>query len=382
MAKSSRGFQIFVKPTGSTCNLGCRYCYYLDKSQLYPENEAFKMPEAILDDYIQQHIEAFPDDIITFSWHGGAPTVLGLNYFRQIIELQRKHKPKDKSIANGIQTNGTLLDDEWCRFLAEEGFAVGLSLDGPPEIHDMFRRTKNDKPSYEQTIRGYNLLRKNGVQTDILCVVNAVNVIQPLLLYRFFKQLGAQYITFLPLVESQPNNESGVSDITVPAEAWGQFLSTIFDEWVSKDIGQVKVQIFEEALRTAFNQEHSLCIFRPTCGDIPVVEHNSDFYSCDHYVDPEHLLGNLAETPLKELLESPEQRAFGDLKSTSLPRYCRECEVLSLCYGECPKNRFTDTPDGEPGLNYLCEGYKRFFTHCQPFIRDVAALWRQQNSEK
>jgi uncharacterized protein len=228
-------------------------------------------------------------------------------------------------------------------------------------------------------MRGYELLQKHRVNTDILCVVNSQNVQFPLHVYRFFRQIKAQYISFLPMVEPQPDPNEGVCHLTVPAEAWGKFLCTIFDEWRDNDIGKVKVQIFEEAVRTAFNQEHSLCIFRPTCGDIPVVEHNGDFYSCDHYVDVEHRLGNITETPLVELLESPAQREFGEAKMDALPRYCRECEVRSMCNGECPKNRFITTPDGELGLNYLCEGYKRFFTHCQPFVSEVAARWRRQN---
>jgi uncharacterized protein len=370
MGKATRGFQIFVKPTGALCNLGCRYCYYLDKDKLYPENEAFQMPADILEDYIVQHIEASPDEDITFSWHGGEPTLLGLEYFRAIVEIQRRHQPPNKRIINGIQTNGTLLDDEWCVFLAKEGFSVGLSLDGPREMHDQFRVTKDGKPTFDQSMMGYSLLQKHGVYTDILCVVNAHNVRNPLDVYRFFKRINAKYITFLPCVDPLPGSE-----LSVPPEAWGEFLCAVFDEWVEKDIGEVKVQVFEEALRTAFNQEHSLCIFRSTCGDIPVLEHNGDLYSCDHYVDPEHLVGNLKEATLLELLESPGQRAFGEAKLSTLPRYCRDCRVLALCNGECPKNRFIKTPDGEPGLNYLCAGYKRFFTHCQPFIKEVADQW-------
>ena len=382
MAKVSREFQVFVKPIGSLCNLDCHYCYYLKKEHLYPEGETFQMPNEILEDYIVQHIDASPEAVIRFSWHGGEPTVLGLDYFREVVELQRKHQPPDRRIANGIQTNGTLLDEDWCRFFAREGFAVGISLDGPREMHDRYRVTKDQKPTHEQTMRGYELLQKHGVYTDILCVVNAHNVRFPLQVYRFFKQINARYITFLPMVEPQPEAEGGVSPISVPAEAWGAFLCTVFDEWRDKDIGRVKVQIFEEATRTAFNQEHSLCIFRPTCGDIPVVEHNGDFYSCDHFVDVEHRLGNIEETPLVELLESPAQRAFGEAKLETLPRYCRECRVRAMCNGGCPKNRFLMTPDGEPGLNYLCAGYKRFFTHCQPFVSEVAALWRRQNLER
>jgi uncharacterized protein len=381
MVKASREFQVFAKPIGSICNLDCHYCYYLEKEHLYPEGESLRMPNEILEEYIAQHIDASPETTIRFSWHGGEPTVLGLDYFREVVALQRKHQPPDQRVVNGVQTNGTLLDEDWCRFFAKEGFAVGLSLDGPPEMHDRYRVTKDHKPTHERTMKGYELLQRHGVKTDILCVVNAHNVRFPLRVYRFFKQIEAQYITFLPMVEPQPNAESGVSPISVPAEAWGAFLSTIFDEWRDQDIGRVKVQIFEEAARTAFNQEHSLCIFRPTCGDIPVVEHNGDFYSCDHYVDVDHRLGNIMETPLVELLESPAQRAFGEAKLETLPRYCRECEARAMCNGECPKNRFLSTPDGEPGLNYLCAGYKRFFNHFQPFVSEVAAAWRRQNPE-
>jgi uncharacterized protein len=379
MVKASREFQVFAKPIGSICNLDCHYCYYLNKKDLYPKSESFRMPDDILEEYIIQHIDASPETVIRFSWHGGEPTVLGLEYFRKIVALQRKHQPANQRITNGMQTNGILLDEEWCRFLAEEGFAVGLSLDGPQEMHDQYRVTKDKKPTHEQTMQGYKLLQQHRVYTDILCVVNAHNVQHPTEVYRFFKQIKAPYVTFLPMVEPQPDAEGGVSHITVPAEDWGVFLCTIFDEWRDQDIGQIKVQIFEEAARTAFNQEHSLCIFRPTCGDIPVIEHNGDFYSCDHFVDAEHCLGNIKETPLVELLESAEQRAFGKAKLETLPRYCQECKVRAMCHGECPKNRFLQTPDGEAGLNYLCAGYKRFFTHCQPFVSEVAAQWSRQN---
>jgi len=381
MVKASREFQVFAKPVGSICNLDCHYCYYLKKEHLYPDGESFRMPDDILEEYIIQHINASPNPVISFSWHGGEPTVLGLDYFRKIVALQRKHQPSSRRITNGMQTNGTLLDEEWCRFLTEEGFAVGLSLDGPKELHDRYRVTKDHKPTYEQTMRGYRLLQQHRIYCDILCVVNAHNVRYPTEVYRFFKQIKAQYVTFLPMVDPQPDAESGVSHITVSAEAWGVFLCTIFDEWKSRDIGMVKVQIFEEAARTAFGQEHSLCIFRPTCGDVPVIEHNGDFFSCDHFVDAEHCLGNIRETPLVDLLESPAQRAFGQAKLETLPRYCRECEVRAMCNGGCPKNRFLQTPDGEAGLNYLCAGYKRFFTHCQPFVAEIATLWRRQNLE-
>jgi uncharacterized protein len=382
MVKASREFQVFVKPAGAVCNLDCRYCYYLKKEHLYPDYKSFRMPGILLEEYIVQHIEASPNPVIRFSWHGGEPTILGLDYFRKIVALQHKHQPPTQRILNGMQTNGTLLDEDWCRFLAAENFSVGLSLDGPQELHDRYRLTKGGKPTFKQTMRGYELLQQHGVYTDILCVVNANNVQFPTQVYRFFKQINAQYVSFLPMVEPQPDAEGGASHHSVPAEAWGVFLCTIFDEWVSQDIGRIKVQIFEEAARTAFGQEHSLCIFRPTCGDIPVIEHNGDFFSCDHFVDDEHRLGNIIETPLVELLESPAQRAFGQAKLGTLPRYCQECEVRAMCNGGCPKNRFLLTPDGAAGLNYLCAGYKRFFAHSQPFVSEVTAHWRRQSLEQ
>ena len=379
MAQASRAFQVFAKPTGAICNLGCHYCYYLDKQRLYPEDASFIMPDDVLEAYIVQHIDACPDPVIRFSWHGGEPCVLGLDYLRKIVSLERKHQPPNQRITNGIQTNGTLLDEEWCRFLAAEGFAVGISLDGPQALHDLHRVTKDQKPTFEQTIRGYRLLQRHGVPSEVLCVVNADNVRVPLEVYRFFKQLEAQTITFLPLVEPQADAQGGVSSHSVPAEAFGLFLCTVFDEWMRQDIGRIKVQIFEEAARTAFGQEHTLCILSKTCGGVPVIEHSGDFYSCDHFVDAQHHLGNIRETPLVALLESPAQRAFGQAKLDTLPRTCQVCEVRDMCNGGCPKNRFLRTPEGQAGLNYLCAGYKRFFRHCQPFVAAIAAVWRQQN---
>jgi uncharacterized protein len=380
MVKASREFQVFAKPAGSVCNLQCHYCYYLKKEDLYGKGESFRMPDDILEEYIAQHIDASSAPVIRFSWHGGEPTVLGLDYFRKVVALQRKHRPPGRRISNGIQTNGTLISEEWCRFLATEGFAVGISLDGPKEIHDQYRVGKRQEPTHERAMRGYRLLRQHGIPCDILCVVHARNVRYSIEVYRFFKEIGASYIGFLPLVESQPDRR-GVSDRTAPAEAFGDFLCTIFDEWLSEDIGRIKVQIFEEAFATALGQEHALCIFRKNCGDIPVIEHNGDFFSCDHFVDAEHHLGNIKETPLVELLESPSQRAFGQAKLDGLPRFCKACEVLALCNGGCPKDRFLHTPDGDGGLNYLCAGYKRFFAHCRPFVSEVAALGKRQHLE-
>jgi uncharacterized protein len=380
MAAASRSFQIFVKPAGGACNMACRYCYYLDQSPAGPGAAPPRMSGDLLETYMAQHIAACPDEIVRFSWHGGEPTILGLDYFREIVGLERRLCPPGRRIANGLQTNGTLLDDAWGRFLAAEGFAVGLSLDGPRRIHDRYRLTRAGKSAFDETLRGYEVLRRHGVPTDILCVVGAHNVRQPAEVYRFFKSLGASFVTFLPLVESRPDAPGGVSPETVPAAAWGDFLCAVFDEWVAGDIGRIKIQIVEEAARTAFGQEHSMCIFRPVCGDIPILERNGDVYACDHFVDPGHRLGNIGETRLVDILESPVLRAFGNAKSETLPRVCRTCEVLEMCNGECPKNRFVPAPDGEPGLNYLCAGYRKFFGHVRPFVAAVAAEWRRQNS--
>jgi uncharacterized protein len=378
MANASREFQVFAKPAGALCNLACHYCYYLEKEHLHAPGESFRMRDEVLEQYIVQHIAASTEAVIHFSWHGGEPTILGLDYFRKIVALQRRHRPAGRRIVNGVQTNGTLLDDDWCRFLAAEGFAVGLSLDGPRPMHDRYRVTKEGEPTFERVLRGYRLLQQHGVLCEVLCVVNAHNVQYPLEVYRFLKQIDARHISFLPLVERAPEARDGVSERTVPAEAWGRFLCTVFDEWLARDIGRIKVQIFEEAVRPAFGQEHTLCIFRATCGGVPVIEHRGDFFSCDHFVDPEHCLGNIQSTPLVELLDSPRQKAFGQAKRDTLPGCCRTCEVLAMCNGACPKDRFLLSPAGEPCLNYLCVGYKRFFTYCRPFVAEVAAAWRRQ----
>jgi uncharacterized protein len=382
MAIAPRSFQVFVKPAGAACNLACRYCYYLGRGPAEePGDEPARMPEDLLESYIAQHIAASPDDIVRFSWHGGEPTVLGAGYFEKIVAIERRLCPPGRTIANGLQTNGTLLDGEWGRFLAEEGFSVGLSLDGPRHLHDRYRLTRGGKSAFDGTMRGYEILRTHGVPADILCVVGAHNVRQPAEVYGFFREIGAASVTFLPLVERRPEAPRGVSPASVPSEAWGDFLCAVFDEWFARDIGRIKIQIVEEAARTAFGQEHSLCIFRPECGDIPVLERNGDFYSCDHFVDDARRLGNIRETPLADLLEAPAQRAFGRAKLECLPRVCRTCEVLAMCNGECPKNRFVTAPDGGPDLNYLCAGYKKFFDHARPFVDAVAAEWRRQNAK-
>ncbi|OGK88301.1 MAG: anaerobic sulfatase maturase [Candidatus Rokubacteria bacterium GWC2_70_16] len=373
---ASREFQVMVKPIGALCNLGCDYCYYLDKQRLYPDAAAPRMPDDLLEAYIVQHIAAAPRPLINFQWHGGEPTLLGLDYFRKIVALQRKHQPAGRQITNGLQTNGTTLDEEWCRFLAAEGFFVGLSLDGPQALHDRHRVTKGQKPTHKAVMRAFRLLQQHRVRLDILCVVHADNAGSPMAVYRFFKEIGARHLQFLPFVEPLRDGSGGVTLHSVPPLAYGEFLCAIFDEWVRQDVGRVTVQLFDEAARPACGLPHALCHFREECGDVPVVEHNGDFYACDHFVDPAHRLGNIRETPLAALLDSEPQIRFGQAKRETLPRYCRECDVLALCNGGCPKDRFIKTPDGEPGLNYLCAGFKRFFAHSRPALERLAAVWR------
>ena len=375
-ATHHREFQIFAKPGGAVCNLDCRYCYYLEKQSLYPQVRSFRMDDALLEEYIVQHIAISRGEVIRFSWHGGEPTALGLDYFRHVVTEQRRHTPPGKRVVNGLVTNGTLLDDEWCDFLAAEGFAVGLSLDGPAELHDRYRVSKGNKPTHGQVMRGFNLLQRYAVPCDILCVVHDENVCEPDKVYGFFKEIGATYVGFLPVVQRDGDRSGRVTEHTVPAERYGSFLCRIFDEWVRHDIGRILVQIFDEAARPIRGLEHALCIFRETCGDIPVLEHDGDLYSCDHFVDAGHLLGNLRERRLGEMLHGVAHTKFGDNKRDSLPRYCRQCDVLDMCHGGCPKDRFIRTPDGEPGLNYLCAGFKNFFSHCRPVFEMLVPLWK------
>ena len=374
-------FQVFVKPVGASCNLACSYCYYLEKAELFNESGINRMTDDLLELYIAQHIQASSEQTIFFSWHGGEPTLAGLDYFRRIVVLQKKHLPSNRSVLNGIQTNGTLLNEEWCQFMKKENFIVGISLDGPERFHSINRFRKDGNPCFAEVLRGFQLLKLHEIPCEILCVVHDQNVQYPLEVYGFFKSLNVEFLTFIPLVERLSPKGDKISDRTVPAKAFGEFLCVIFDVWKTEDIGRVKVQIFEEALRLAFGLEHTLCIFKPVCGGVPVIEHNGDFYSCDHFVDTEHRIGNIGQTTLFELLENPQQKAFGQAKLDLLPEYCLKCEVRNMCNGACPKDRFIETPDGKPGLNYLCEGYKLFFNHCKPFIDEVAKIWKSQQSQ-
>jgi uncharacterized protein len=375
MNKPSREFQIFVKPAGARCNLRCRYCYYLEKKALYGRAGRMRMPDEILKKYIIGLIEASTGGDIFFSWHGGEPTLAGIDFFRKAVRLQKKYAPAGSRIINGIQTNATLLNAEWCRFFSDEGFFAGVSIDGPEELHNSQRIFRDGKASFKKVQEGYELLKKHNVPTELLTVVSAENAVYPLEVFRFLKSLGPDYITFLPLVEREQGSDSGVTADSVLPEAFGSFLTTIFDEWVVRDIGRIKIQIIEEAARIAFGQEHTLCIFKKTCGGVPVVEHNGDFYSCDHFANKNHLVGNINKISLNELLDSEKQIKFGKDKLDTLPEYCIICEVRDMCNGECPRNRFVNTSDGKPGLNYLCPGYKMFFNHITPFVKAIAAEW-------
>jgi uncharacterized protein len=378
MNKPYREFQVLAKPAGADCNLGCSYCYYLKNKKSGEERKLSIMNVRILERYIIQHIEASREPVITFSWHGGEPTLAGIGFFRNVVNIQKRYCPGNRSILNGIQTNATLLNNDWCKFLADEGFIAGVSIDGPEELHNQYRVSKDKKATFMKTISGYELLIRYGVKTELLTVVNGMNVKNPVALYRFLKTLGSGFITFLPLVEGDPESESGAGKLSVTSEAFGNFLIEIFDEWVAGDIGIIKIQVIEEAARRAFNQDHTLCIFKKTCGGVPVVEHNGDFYTCDHYVDKDHLVGNIKEITLAEMLAGDKQTEFGRAKFETLPAYCLTCEVLYMCNGECPKNRFIYTPSGEAGLNYLCSGYRKFFKHITPFVDAISSEWQKQ----
>lgn len=383
---SCSGFHIMAKPTGPICNLNCKYCFYLEKESLYPGTGHWSMQPDVLESYIRQHIEAQPTSTVSFAWQGGEPTLLGVDFFRKVVALQAKHA-NGKKIENALQTNGVLLDDSWGRFLAENHFLVGISIDGPKRFHDTYRVDKGGLPTFQRVIRGLEVLKRHGVEFNILTVVNRKNSHYPLEVYRFLKRHGSGYIQLIPVVEriaatprtdgaviSDPAQSApaAVSDRSVEPEAFGRFLCAIFDEWVRNDVGTQFVQLFDVALEMWVGMEASLCIFRRTCGSAMALEHNGDLYSCDHFVYPENRLGNIMESPLGSLATSAQQRAFGGAKSDSLPQYCRDCEVRFACNGECPKNRFVTTPSGEPGLNYLCAGYKMFFKHIDPYMRFMA----------
>jgi uncharacterized protein len=374
-AEPAGPLQVMVKPVGPACNLACAYCYYLGKHALFPPGEDLRMPGDVLERFVREHIRASPGPQVPFVWQGGEPTLLGLDFFRQVVALQGRYLPPGWTARNALQTNGTLLDEDWCAFLREHGFLVGLSLDGPAPLHDGFRRDKLGRPTQAAVLRGLRLLQRYGVEHNVLCVVHRDNARRPLEVYRYLRGLGVSWIQFIPLVE--PAAGGGVSPRSVRPEDFGAFLIAVFEEWVRHDIGRVFVQLFEECAAVWAGLPASLCVLQETCGRCVVMEHNGDLYACDHFVRPEYRLGNLATLDLASLAADPRLRSFGAAKRDSLPRQCRACEVRFICQGGCPKDRLARTPDGEPGLNYLCAGYRRFFRHIDPYMRRLAALWRE-----
>ncbi|MCE5299226.1 MAG: anaerobic sulfatase maturase [Methanoregulaceae archaeon] len=355
-------FHLMAKPGGPRCDLACRYCFYLRKGELYPGSR-FRMSDEVLEEYIRQTIEAHCIPEVTFAWQGGEPTLLGRDFFEKAMVLQKNYCRPGMVLHNTIQTNGILLDDKWCEFFRKNRFLVGISIDGPRKLHDVCRTDAAGKGSFDRVMQGFALLKKHKVDYNILCTVNAVNGDHPLEVYRFFRdEVKAQFIQFIPVVERDLQSNT-VTPLSVGPEQYGKFLIGVFDEWVKHDVGRIYVQHFDTALANWYGEPHGICVFSPTCGSALVIEHNGDIYSCDHFVDRDHLLGNILEVPIIELVNSDRQRQFGQNKREKLPKYCRECNVLFACRGECPKNRFVVTPDGEPGLNYLCEGYRMFFSH-------------------
>ena len=392
-------FHLLAKPTGAVCNLDCKYCFYLSKKALYPGSR-FRMADDLLETYVKQLLEAHETSEVAVSWQGGEPTLMGLAFFKRSVAYVEKYRRPGQQIAYTLQTNGTRLDDDWCAFFKEHDFLIGLSLDGPKEMHDAYRVDKSGQGSFDRVMRGWRCLRKHQVDCNILCTVHAANADHPLRVYRFFRdELGAAFIQLIPIVErvtqallplanrgwsERPGEvrplyaQSGslVSERSVKPEQYGRFLIAVFEEWVRHDIGEIYVQMFDVALASWLGQ-HALCVFAPTCGNAPALEHNGDLYACDHYVEPKHLLGNIRQTHLRELVACAKQRQFGQDKLETLPRYCRECEVRFACHGGCPRERFIQTPDGEPGLAYLCAGYRMFFRHVDRPMRIMANLLRQ-----
>ncbi|NTV80956.1 MAG: anaerobic sulfatase maturase [Candidatus Aminicenantes bacterium] len=376
-----RSFHVMAKPTGARCNCACDYCFFLKKERLYP-GSSFRMSDEVMESYVRQMIEAhagLPE--VEIAWQGGEPTLMGIDFFRRAVEAQKRYARAGQRVANSLQTNGLLIDAEWCRFLRENGFLVGLSLDGPRELHDAYRRDKSGKPVFDRAVQAARLMKEHGVEFNVLATVNAVNSAHPLEVYRFFRDdLGARYIQLIPIVERE--NETGdqegtrLTDRTVEPAAYGRFLIAIFDEWVRQDVGSMFVTFFDSVLAAYVFGESTVCVLRRECGEALALEHNGDLYACDHFVEPRHLLGNIAADPrgLAGLVGSDKQRDFGRAKRTTLPRVCRECRFLFACNGECPKNRVLIAPDGEPGLNWLCEGLKAFFAHTEGPMREMAAL--------
>jgi uncharacterized protein len=416
---ADRPFHVLAKPTGAVCNLECAYCYYLEKTDLYPETNEFRMSDETLETFVQQYIDATPAPVVEFAWQGGEPTLLGREFFERAVEFQEKHAG-GKRVRNSLQTNGTRLDDDWGEFFRRNEFLVGISIDGPRALHDAYRRGRDGGPTFDAVVDGLAVLQDHGVEYNVLCTVNDVNSRYPLDVYRFFKDRDVDHVQFIPIVEpldgseapdapspasgddapagdpiepptyrwaevvNKPDGEQAAADetavsdaarvadtsaYTVDPAAYGEFLKAVFDEWVRNDVGEISVGIFDQCMRAWGEHGQTSCIFQETCGSSMAVEHSGDLYSCDHFVDSAHRLGNIRERSMADLVDSPEQRAFGERKREGLPEYCESCAYQFMCHGGCPKNRFVQAPDGEAGLNYLCAGYREFFRYVEPYMK-------------
>ena len=371
---------VMLKPAGAHCNLACKYCYYLEKNKLYPTAQRHLMSDEMLEQFTREYIEAQTMSQVLFTWHGGEPLLRSIDFYRKALSLQQKYAG-GRRIDNVIQTNGTLLTDEWCEFFAQNHWLVGISIDGPQPYHDHYRLTAAGKPSWKKVMQGIKLLKKHGVEWNAMAVVNAYNVNHPLEFYRFFKENGCQFLQFTPIVERQTRHEDGrtlasladkdeisLSEASVAPEQWGYFLCAIFDEWVRKDVGKIFVEIFDCTLANWMGISPGICAYSKECGHAGVMEHNGDVYSCDHFVFPEYKLGNIRDHSLIDMLYGEQQQEFSRLKHSSLPRQCKECDMEFACHGECPKNRFMKDKYGDSGLNYLCPGYYHYYQHVAPYM--------------
>lgn len=379
-APFARPLYVMVKPVGSLCNMACDYCYYLEKANLYKENPKHILSDELLEKFIEEYINSQTMPQVLFTWHGGETLMRPLAFYKRVMELERKHA-HGRTVDNCIQTNGTLLTDEWCKFFKDNNWLVGVSIDGPQEFHDEYRKTKQGKPSFFKVMQGINLLNKHGVEWNALAVVNDFNADYPLDFYHFFKQIGCRYIQFTPIVERIFRHADGrhlasveeaegkpLADFSVTPEQWGNFLCTIFDEWVKTDVGEYFIQLFDATLANWVGQQPGICTMAKTCGHAGVMEFNGDVYACDHFVFPQYKLGNIRSKTLVEMMYSERQQQFGQAKQDALPTQCKECKYLFACNGECPKNRFAKTASGEAGLNYLCQGYYQYFDHVAPYM--------------
>ncbi len=378
-APFAKPLYVMLKQVGATCNLACDYCYYLEKANLYSAQRQHLMSEELLERFVGEYIGSQTMSQILFTWHGGEALMRPIGFYKKAVELQKKYA-RGRQIENAIQTNGLLLSDEWCLFFKENNFLVGISIDGSQEFHDAYRRDKTNRPSFHRVMAGIELLKKHDVEFNCMAVVNDCNANHPVGFYNFFKKIECRFIQFTPIVErlkssSHPflklarnSEQAELAPFSVPAKKWGEFLCKTFDEWIKEDVGTVFIQIFDSTLANWVGEQPGVCTLAKTCGHAGVMEFNGDVYSCDHFVFPEYLLGNIRSTPLAGMMYGSRQQTFGRNKFDLLPRQCRECEFLFACYGECPKNRFIKDKYGNPGLNYLCEGYYRFFEHVAPYI--------------